>query len=283
MNISVFINLKKKNASSVLNRLLDAGKKYNIKFYLLKDMVKNSAYSTLTVSKQKFINNCQYAIVIGGDGTFISAAHLFWDKNIPLLGINVGNFGFLTEVKNEEIEENLSNLVKKKIKIEERLILDVHLKREKKIINRYKAINEAVITKGGFTKVIRLKTYADNHYIGTFSGDGVMISTPTGSTGYSLSANGPIICPTMDNIIINTICPHTLVFRPIILPGDSSIMVENITKFKDLILTIDGFEGIKLKNNDKLIIKQHKKKLKVITSSDRNFFDILREKFNWVE
>ena len=283
MNISVFINLKKTNADAVLEKLLEIGEKYNIKFLLLKEMVKKKEFTHLAVSKEKFINNCKYAVVIGGDGTFISAAHLFMDKNVPLLGINIGGFGFLTEVKKEEIDENIFNLYHNKIKIEERLILDIKLNRKGKTVKNFKAINEAVVTKGGLTKVIRLKAYCDNQYIGTFAGDGVMVSTPTGSTGYSLSANGPIIYPVMETFIFNTLCPHTLGFRPIIIPSKSTIMVENISDFKDIMLTVDGLESFNLQRDDKITIKRYKNNLKLITSADRNFFDILREKFNWVE
>ncbi len=283
MNISVFANLKKENAPDILKKLLSTGKKYNIKFNLLDEIVSKSKFKTLGVNRKKFINNCRYAIVIGGDGTFISAAHLFIDKEIPLLGINVGNFGFLTEVKKDEIEENLFNLCNNKITIEERLILKADLLRKGKKIQDFKAINEAVISKGGLTKVIKLKAYVDKQYIGTFAGDGVMVSTPTGSTGYSLSAKGPIIYPVMDVFILNTICPHTLVFRPIIIPSKSNIIIENISRFNDLNLSIDGFKGIKLQLGDKIILKRYKKNLKFITSPDRNFFDVLRQKFNWVE
>jgi len=283
LNISVFINLSKPHAGSVLEALFKAGEKYKISYFLLKDMVQIKKLSRFTVSKKKFINNCKYAIVIGGDGTFISAAHIFADKNVPLLGINIGNFGFLTEVKKEEIEENLANLCNNKIKIEERLILDIQLNRKGKCIKKFKAINEAVITKGGISKVIKLKAFCDDQYIGTFAGDGIMVSTPTGSTGYSLSANGPIIYPVMETFIFNTICPHTLGFRPIIIPSHSIVTVENISEFKDSILTIDGLDDCRLQTGDRIIIKRFKNNLRLITSADRNFFDILREKFNWVE
>jgi len=283
LKISVFVNLKKKNAARVLEKLLTIGEKYRIQFYLLREMVKKSKFNKLGVSQKQFVKNCQYAIVIGGDGTFISAAHLFIDKNIPLLGINVGNFGFLTEVEKDEIEENIQNIRQKKIKIEKRMILDVTLIRKNKKIDQFKAINEAVINKGRVIKVIKSKAYVDNQYIGTFSGDGVMVSTPTGSTGYSLSAEGPIIYPTMESFIFNTICPHTLVFRPIIIPSKSTVTIENITRFNDLVLAIDGFNSIRLKYGDRILIKRYKGDLKLITSPDRNFFDILREKFKWVE
>ena len=128
-----------------------------------------------------------------------------------------------------------------------------------------------------------MKAYCDDQYIGTFSGDGAMVSTPTGSTGYSLSAEGPIIYPVMESFIFNTICPHTLSFRPIIMPSSSIITIENISELKSIVLTVDGYKGVNLKKGDKIIIKRYKNNLKLITSAGRNFFDILREKFNWVE
>lgn len=283
MNISIYVNPAKKDSCEIIKKLLLVGKKYNINFLFLKEMAMIKEFKNLVVCKEEYITKCKYAIVIGGDGTFISAAHLFVDKKVPLLGINTGNFGFLTEVKNNEVEENLFGLVHNKIKIEERLILDVRLKRNGKILYGLLAINEAVVCKGGLTKIIKLRTCCDNRYIGTFSGDGVMVSTPTGSTGYSLSATGPIIYPVMDLFILNTICPHTLVFRPIIIPASSIVTIENINSLDNIILTIDGFKGINLKKDDKIIIKKYKNNLKLITSPDRNFFDILREKFNWVE
>ena len=210
MNISVFVNLNKKNSSKVLNQLLKIGKKYKINFHLLNELIKKTEFKKLGVPLKKFITGANYAIVIGGDGTFISTAHLFLNQNIPLLGINTGNFGFLTEVEENEIEENIKNIVNNKIKIEERIIIVCSLIRNNHIIKRFFAINEVVINKGDLPKLIKIRSYVNNNYIGTFSGDGVMVSTPTGSTAYSLSANGPIIYPTMNAFIINTICPHTL-------------------------------------------------------------------------
>ncbi|MDD5067865.1 MAG: NAD(+)/NADH kinase [bacterium] len=283
--LSVYINAKKKNAGEVLDRLLIIGRKYNIRFLLLDSAVKGTRFSGLGVPAGKFIRECRYVIVIGGDGTFIMASHYFMDMSVPLLGINIGYFGFLTEVEENEseIEENIRNIIYNKIKIEERMVLKGELVRKGRVLKTFRALNEVVINHGSFTKIIKIRAYVNDQYIGTFAGDGVMVSTPTGSTGYSLSASGPIVNPHMDVFIFNTICPHTLTFRPLVISSDSCVVLENIHDQNNVILSFDGFKGIKLKKGDKIVIRRSKRRLKLITSPDRNFYDILREKFKWVE
>lgn len=280
--ISVYINFAKKNSARVLQDLLNIGMQYDIHFMLLKTVVKKTAFKKYGVSLKKFINECTFAIVIGGDGTFISAAHVFMDTSIPLLGINTGNFGFLAEVAEKEISENIKNIVANKIKIEERMILECDIVRHDKVIKSSRAINEFVVHNTKRPKLIKVCASVNNHYIGTFSGDGIIVSSPTGSTAYSLSANGPIVFPTMDSFILNTICPHTLALRPIIIPADASIVLEIISKYNNISFNYDGLYILNLRFGDKIIIKKYRKNLKIITSPDRNFFDILRVKFNWI-
>lgn len=283
MILSVFINLDKKNATGVLDRLLEAGRKHGIVFQLLKKSVQNSRYRALGVSEQAFVSKCRYAVVIGGDGTFISASHYFIDKGVPLMGINIGQFGFLTEVEEDEIEENILKLLHNKIRIEERLVLEGKLVRDGRTQKTFRALNEVVISHGLLSKIIRVRAYVNNHYAGSFTGDGVMVSTPTGSTGYSLSAGGPIVTPAMDVFIFNTICPHTLTFRPLVISSHARVVLENVHPYPNVVMSHDGFEGTPLKKGDKVLIRKFARPLKLITSPDRNFFDILREKFKWVE
>ncbi len=282
-NISVILNLSKSEAKEVFDIIIQEGEKYGIKFFLEKKIAKAVQKSRYGVSNRKFINNCDMVLAIGGDGTFINAAYIFAKKNVPLLGIHIGGLGFLTEVKASEISETFKNIVHNKFKIEERLMLEARVIRNNKTIKTVTGLNEVVIHKGKFTRIIKLKSYINKQYIGTFEGDGIIVATPTGSTGYSLSASGPIVVPGMKLLIINTICPHTLGIRPIVVPSSSIIDIKIDTEYEDMILSIDGIKALNIKQNDTISITESKYTTKLIKSPKRSFFDILREKFEWVK
>ncbi len=282
-NISIIANLNKQEAKEVVAAVLQEGRKYNLKFLLTKEIARVINKKEFAVSNRIFFNNCDMVLVIGGDGTFINAAYNFAKKDVPLLGIHIGGLGFLTEIKVSEIPETIKNIASGKFKIEERLMLEAKIVRNNRIVKTVTGLNEIVVHKGDFTRIVKLKSYINKQYIGSFEGDGIIVATPTGSTGYSLSAAGPIVVPGMRVFIINTICPHTFGFRPIIVPSTSTIEIKIDTQYKELILSVDGIKASKLKPNDTIRITESKYTTKLIKSPKRSFFDILREKFEWVK
>ncbi len=280
--ISIVVNLNKKDTAKILKQILSEGKKYKFKFFIRKKDAVKIRLDKYAVEDEFFYRNCDIVIVLGGDGTFISAANRFYKNKKPLLGIHLGSLGFLTEFKKNEISLLLKYIADEKVNIEKRLLIQTEVYRGDKKLGEYTGINEAVVSKSGFSQIVSLRAFINDKYVGTFKGDGLLVSTPTGSTGYSLAANGPIAVPLTELLVFNTICPHTMATRPIVLPATAKIRIEIADKQKDILLTVDGHRGRHLEIQDKVLIKKAKSKLLLVRSPGRNFFDIMREKFQWV-
>lgn len=222
-------------------------------------------------------------IVLGGDGTLLSAARAIGDKEIPIVGINLGSLGFLTEINKDGVKEILDTIINNKARFERRMMLNAVVHRDGKDIEAFSVLNDVVFNKGALARIIDMQTYVNNSYLTTFRGDGLIVSTPTGSTAYSLSAGGPILYPTLQNILITPICPHTLTNRPIVLPHDVVVTVTLKSESQDVFLTLDGQVGFALKKDDSVNITSARFKTVLITPQNRDFFDILRTKLRWGE
>jgi len=222
-------------------------------------------------------------VVLGGDGTMLSVARLACEKKVPILGVNLGGLGFITEVYKEELYDAMDSVIKGTCPTEERMMLYAQVLRQGEKIARYTALNDVVITKGALARIIDLETYINKSYVATFKADGLIASTPTGSTAYSLSAGGPIIYPTVDNIVLTPICSHTLTNRPIVLPDDSLIEVSLKSKSEDVFLTLDGQVGFNLKENDVVEIRRSDFKTLLLMPCERDYFQVLRTKLRWAE
>jgi len=222
-------------------------------------------------------------IVMGGDGTMLSVCRLVGEREIPILGVNIGGLGFLTEVQREEIYDVLEKVLKGECPIEERLMLKAYVYRDNKSIAEYVAMNDVVVNKGALARIIDLETYIDRDYVTTFKADGVIVSTPTGSTAYALSAGGPILYPTLKSIMLVPICPHMLTNRPIVLPD--TVLVEMILRSpaEDVFLTVDGQVGFSLNLNDVIEVKKAPFKTKLIAPCEKKYYKIIRTKLKWGE
>jgi NAD+ kinase len=220
-------------------------------------------------------------VVLGGDGTMLSAARDVSEKEIPILGVNLGGLGFITEVNRDSLYPALEKIIKGTCNIEERMMLTANIYRENTIIAEHSALNDIVINKGTHTRIFEIETYIEHNYVTTYKADGLIISTPTGSTAYNLSAGGPILYPTLNCVVITPICPHTLTNRPIVINDNQTIEI----KFKsqgDVLLTLDGQAGIALEPRDMIEIKKSRFKTRILlTHPQRNYFEILREKLKW--
>lgn len=222
-------------------------------------------------------------LVLGGDGTMLSAARLVCERGIPILGINLGGLGFITEFQGDEIAEAIERLLSDDCATEDRLMLTAAVFRHGEKIAEYTALNDVVINKGALARIVELETSVNKGYVTTFRSDGLIVSTPTGSTAYSLSAGGPILYPALENIVLTPICPHTLTNRPIVLPDNVEIEIILRSHVEDVFLTMDGQVGYLLRQNDMIIVKKSPFKTRLLMPCRRDFFQVLRTKLRWGE
>ncbi|NIA08216.1 MAG: hypothetical protein GWP10_00185 [Nitrospiraceae bacterium] len=222
-------------------------------------------------------------VVLGGDGTLLHVAGDAYRLGVPLLGINLGDLGFLTEIHLEEMEQALDSLISESFELEMRTMLSVSVKRPDSKCAKYYALNEAVITKGPLGKIITLPTWANGSFLTMYRGDGLIISTATGSTAYNLSAGGPIVHPHLEALVLTPICPFALNARPLILPGQMKVTIQLVNTIEESNLIVDGQASLKLEEGSRIEIKKAKGYLKLIKSPIRDYFTILREKLGWAK
>ncbi|TKJ31934.1 NAD(+) kinase [bacterium (candidate division B38) B3_B38] len=220
-------------------------------------------------------------IVLGGDGTLLSVARLIKEEKIPLLGVNLGGLGFLTEVSLSKLYPTLKRIFKQDYSLDPRITLSSTLYREGKRIVRHTVLNDVVINKSALARIIDLEILIDRQFVALFKADGLIISTPTGSTAYNLAAGGPIIFPNMNALVLTPICPHSLSNRAIVVPDDAKVEVILKTKNEDVFLTLDGQVGFALQPEDRAVIKRGKNKIYLIQSPRKNYFAVLRDKLLW--
>ncbi|HET6515579.1 MAG TPA: NAD(+)/NADH kinase [Thermodesulfovibrionales bacterium] len=220
-------------------------------------------------------------IVLGGDGTMLSVARLACKKSVPILGVNLGGLGFITEISQKEIFDALHMVLSGKCAAEDRLMLTARVTRTGKEIEEYTALNDVVINKGALARIVELDTSVNGVYVNGFRADGLIVSTPTGSTAYCLSAGGPILYPTMGSIILIPICPHTLSNRPIVLPDDIRLEIVLRTPIDDVFLTVDGQQGIPLRKDDVIAVEKSPYKTRLLIPPTSDFFEVLRTKLGW--
>jgi NAD+ kinase len=221
-------------------------------------------------------------LVLGGDGTLLSMARLVGDLGVPILGVNLGGLGFLTALTVDELFPALEAYLSGGLVIEERMMLAATVLREGERLAEYVALNDMVITKSAMSRIIRLEVAVDGQLATGYRADGLIISTPTGSTAYCLSAGGPIVFPTMDAMVLTPICSHTLTNRPIVLPADQRIEVRLLTD-QDVMLTADGQVGFALKPWDTVEIRRASPRIRLLRVPRKHFFSVLRTKLKWGE
>lgn len=236
------------------------------------------------LSEGEIRDQAELVVVLGGDGTLISVARLFSDTDVPILGVNLGSLGFLTEITLEELYTRLEKCLEGNPRVSERMMLEVTLHREGREIEKGNVLNDMVINKGALARIVDLETKVNRHFLTTYKADGLIVSTPTGSTGYSLSAGGPIIHPLMSCIVITPICPHTLTNRPIVITDESTISITVASSFDEKVyLTLDGQVGFELREGDSVEIRKALKTTALVMSRSRDYFEILRTKLKWGE
>ncbi|OHE21884.1 MAG: NAD(+) kinase [Syntrophobacterales bacterium RBG_19FT_COMBO_59_10] len=233
------------------------------------------------VERRKLWSLVDLIVVFGGDGTILRTARLVRDRDVPIVGINLGVFGYLTEVNLDEMYSAMEVILAGDFQVEKRMMLDVEIGGEEGTFREGSVLNDVVINRGNLSRIMELETTVDGRYMTTFKADGLIISTPTGSTAYSLSAGGPIVFPELYSIIINPICPHTLTNRPLILPESAEIKVTLRTEEEGATVTLDGQISFTVKSGDSVTIRKSQYVTTLVSSPHRGYFEILRTKLGW--
>ena len=226
-------------------------------------------------------------LVLGGDGTLIHAARILRGRPAPILGVNMGSLGFLTEVPLTELDAAIDHVLSGKAELSERMKLRVHVHRrgasggEDKLVDS-EVLNDVVIAKGTLSRMAEFEVTCSGDYVTSYKADGIIVATPTGSTAYSLAANGPILYPSMRAVILTPICPHTLAQRPVVLPDDQTLNIRLVSE-SEVFVTLDGQTGMRLEPGDRVQIKQSPNRVLLVRNPRIDYFGILRAKLKWGE
>ncbi|SFF93775.1 NAD+ kinase [Desulfotomaculum arcticum] len=237
-----------------------------------------TATGTFVCTRREMVERADCLIVLGGDGTLLHSARLAAPLGVPIFGVNLGRLGFLTEVDKPHIHLALERLLAGQYTIEERMMLEAGVIREGQTYEPVTGLNDAVITKGGFARLIVLDTFVDGQHFNTYHADGVIVATPTGSTAYSLSAGGPLVVPDLDLMVVTPICPHALWARPLVIAAGSEVSVTLLSRQGEVMLTMDGQHGMRLNYGDVIKVRRAEHRARFIKLNNRTFFNILREK-----
>ena len=269
--INIICNTTGKNSEKIADMLMKLLEQ-NGHNYIKQDIIPNQPVN--------FDKDATFAITIGGDGTLLSTARFYADFNVPVLGLNFGHLGFLAQIGNNKLKQGLDEIINGNFIIQPRLMLKAQTNISKQ---NFSALNDIVIKGGTISRTSRLYLSINGQEVCDYLADGIIISTPTGSTAYNLSANGPIISPTMDAITITPICPHSLSIRPLVIQGDEVIEIKTDKNSDFVYITADGQDNSKMQKNEKITIKKSDKfaNLILLKSKENNFYSVLRKKLNW--
>jgi NAD+ kinase len=238
--------------------------------------------SVQAASKDELPGLVDLLVVLGGDGTLLSMARAVGDLGVPILGVNLGGLGFLTATTLDEMLPALDAVLAGRMAIEERMLLAARLVRGGQTVGEYSALNDVVITKSAMSRIVDLAVSVGGRHATAYRADGLIISTPTGSTAYNLSTGGPILFPTMDAVVLTPIAPHTLSNRPIVIPASERIEV-TLLDDQDVMLTMDGQVGVPLRERDTVEVQKAAARIRLLRFSHKDFFSVLRTKLKWGE
>ncbi len=269
-SIGIIANSSKQNAVEQAEVLRDWLSDRGVKVFLETELNGDGSET------REFASVIDMVVVFGGDGTLLVAARLVKEYDVPIVGINLGGFGFMTVVNLNEMFHVMEIILRGEYKTSRRMMLDAFV--EGKI---YSVLNDIVISRGGLSRMVNLETVVDDKYLATFKADGLIISTPTGSTAYSLSTGGPIVFPELNSIIINPICPHTLTNRPIMLPPESTIKVALMDEEEGVKVAMDGQISSILKSGEAVTVRKSEYYIDIVDSPRRGYLEVLRTKLGW--
>jgi len=278
--LGVIANLSKPEASAALKRL--AGKAAKLGLELLSDEATAKLLGQCKIAaRADVVEKSDAIIAMGGDGTMLRAVRELDGRDKPLIGVNLGSLGFMTSVAEEDIERALESLAAGKYLESTRAMAECVVVRNGKEIGCYRALNDVVVTSGKSVRILSLEMSIDNQHVTSYACDGLIISTPTGSTGHSMSAGGPIVQPDTQAFVISLICPHSLSSRPLVVPDKSEISVRIEESEGDILLSIDGQEGYSLSQDDCVKVRRSGKSVRFIHLAGYSYFAVLRQKLHW--
>lgn len=278
--IGIIANVEKEKSRECTIQLRDWAVKRGIEVFFEEGIAGKIGVDN-GLDRRALASGVDLLLVLGGDGTILRTVRFVSEYDIPIVGINLGEFGYLTEVNLNEMYSALELIVKGEYQTDKRMMLDIMIKLGEETIRQQSILNDVVITRGNLSRILNLETTVNEGYLTTFRADGIIISTPTGSTAYNLSAGGPIVFPEQDSFIINPICPFTLTNRPIIIPDGAEINVILWTKGQGATLTLDGQVSYNMKSGDSILVKKSLYVTNLVSSPHRDYMEILRTRLGW--
>ncbi len=278
-SIGIIANIKKPQTKEVVESIIGWAKQNKVDFFLDQELSAVVGYKERLSEREKLRQLCDMIVSLGGDGTMLASARAVGKHPTPILGINLGGLGFLTEITSNDLDRTLERLKQKDFFIEKRMVLETEVEGLKKL-DQY-ALNDVVIDKGEVARLFQMHLYADSEFICSYSADGLIISTPTGSTAYCLAAGGPIVNPKTNVIIVSPMCPHTFASRPLIFSENENLKVVVELARREAVLTIDGQVAFALKSGSSVLLRKAAHSVNLIKFRNRSFYEILRTKLHW--
>jgi NAD+ kinase len=275
--IGITVHIDRPLIKETTERIIRWSEKNGLRILICDELAGATGRKDIAVPQDEIWRECEAIITLGGDGSMLSSARIFGKFGVPILGINLGKLGFLTEVAQNQIEESLLRLKEDRYRIEERMVIEASLPRATNLF----ALNDVVIDHGGAFRLAKIDLFSNDEFVCPFDADGVVVSTPTGSTAYSLSAGGPVIHPAMEAIAVSPISPHTLALRAIIFPGERVLTIRAGSEDMNLRVALDGQEVGELKIGEEVIVRKADYKVKLIKFETKSFYEVLRTKLNW--
>jgi NAD+ kinase len=279
--IGVIVGPQKTEAVAVVRELCVWCQQRGLELFVPEELAAQVGCPPLGAHENELPEGLGLLVVLGGDGTMLGAARLVGARQIPVLGVNFGWLGYLTEFTLAELFPALDVLLDGGFTVDQRMLLDVIVERAGEPIAHQRALNDAVINKATRARMMELECYVNSLFVNGFRADGMIIATPTGSTAYSLSAGGPIVYPSISAILLTPICPHMLSNRPVIVPGESTVELVFKRTDEEIMLTIDGQVGIELQLDDRVVLRRSDIAFHLIRPTNRNYFEVLRTKLKW--
>lgn len=279
-SIGVIVKHHESRAKAVLDRIVEWTARHGIETLVDERMTERPERAT-PVAVEEMGDRAGLLLVLGGDGTMLAAARIVGERETPVLGVNFGTLGYLTEFTDENLFPALDEIVRGDYALDPRMLVHCTVERRGRIVESALALNDVVITKSALARIIEIDCWIDGRFVTYYRADGLIISTPTGSTAYNVSAGGPILLPSMSAFVINPICPHTLSNRPLVVPDTVTIDLSLRPTGEEVMVTIDGQTGFKLAINDRVRLQKSASRFNVITPRDRNYFEVLRGKLRW--
>ncbi len=278
--IGVIVNTKRPRAENVLDELRRLAADHGFKLYA-EEAAMAATLGAEHIPVESFGRKVDVVLALGGDGTVLYTARALHGSDVPIMGINLGSLGFLTSVADTEMAVAFKAIADNSVKVSAREVAECRIFQNGAPVGEERALNDVVLGWGASSRIVTLKLSIDGEPVGSFMCDGMMVSTPTGSTGHSLSAGGPILHPGICGFGINVICPHTLGSRPLVVPNSSLIEIEVVNAAKELILSIDGQDEYQIEKGGRIEIRKSPHEVKFLQLQDHSYFSVLAQKLHW--